>query len=117
MPFLTQWVEMYFPRSLSILKNKGTLVGFGFQNSASGNGGNMVLDFLKIQWWNLLPTKPLANFYLITSMRKKHPNWFKEDLHELFKLLSEKKIQPAIGKIMRLEDAVEAHRQVENAKN
>jgi NADPH2:quinone reductase len=74
----------YFPRSLSVLKKKGTLVGFGYQNSASGNGGNMVLDFLKIQFWNLLPTKPSANFYIITSMRKKHPKWFQEDLSLLF---------------------------------
>ena len=106
----------YFPRSLSILKKKGTLVGFGFQNSASGNGGNMVLDFLKIQLWNLLPTKPYANFYLITSMRKKHPKWFQEDLSTLFKLLSDKKIKPEIGKIMTLDQAVEAHKLVENAK-
>lgn len=106
----------YFPRSLSLLKKKGTLVGFGFQNSASGNGGNMVLDFLKIQLWNLFPTKPSANFYLITSMRKKHPKWFQEDLSELFKLLSHKKIKPEIGKIMTLDQAIEAHKLVENAK-
>lgn len=106
----------YFPRSLSLLKKKGTLVAFGFQNSASGNGGNMILDFLKVKWWNLLPNKPHANFYLITSTRKKHPEWFKEDLQALFKFLLEKKIKPEIGKIMKLEDAVEAHRLVENAE-
>ncbi len=106
----------YFPRSLGVLKKKGTLVGFGFQNSASGNGGNMILDFLKIQLWNLLPTKPSANFYLITSMRKKHPKWFQEDLSTLFKLLSDKKIKPEIGKIMTLDQAVEAHKLVENAE-
>ena len=106
----------YFPRSLSLLKKKGTLVGFGFQNSASGNGGNMVLDFLKIQYWNLLPTKPSANFYLITSMRTKHPKWFQEDLSILFELLADKKIKPEIGKIMTLDQAVEAHKLVENAK-
>ncbi len=106
----------YFPRSLSLLKKKGTLVGFGFQNSASGNGGNMVLDFLKIQYWNLLPTKPSANFYLITSMRTKHPKWFQEDLSILFELLADKKIKPEIGKIMTLDQAVAAHKLVENAK-
>ncbi|MBK8488821.1 MAG: zinc-binding dehydrogenase [Bacteroidetes bacterium] len=106
----------YFPRSLGVLKKKGTLVGFGFQNSASGNGGNMILDFLKIQLWNLLPTKPSANFYLITSMRKKHPKRFQEDLSTLFKLLSDKKIKPEIGKIMTLDQAVEAHKLVENAE-
>ncbi len=106
----------YFPRSLSLLRKQGTLVGFGFQNSASGKGGNVVLDFFKVKWWNLLPAKPSANFYVITSMREKHPDWFKNDLNVLFKLLSERKIKPAIGKIMKLDQAVEAHKLVENAE-
>jgi NADPH:quinone reductase-like Zn-dependent oxidoreductase len=106
----------YFPRSLSVLKKNGTLVGFGYQNSASGNGGNMILDFLKIQLWNLLPSMPHANFYIITSMREKRPKWFQEDLNKLFELLSEKRIKPEIGKIMKIDQVVEAHKLVENAK-
>jgi len=106
----------YFPRSLKVLKKKGTLVGFGYQNSASGNGGNMILDFLKVQIWNLMPTKPHANFYLITSMRKKNPKWFQEDLGRLFELLAEKKIKPEIGKIMSIDEVVEAHKLIDNSK-
>ena len=106
----------YFPRSLKVLKKSGTLVGFGYQNSASGNGGNVILDFLKIQFWNLLPTKPSAYFYIISSWHKDHNDWFQEDLSQLFKLLSEKKIKPAIGKIMNLSEASEAHSLVEEAK-
>ena len=106
----------YFPRSLSILKKKGTLVAYGYQNAASGKDGHVVLDYFKIMFWNLLPTKPSAKFYVITSFRNKHPDWFKEDLKALFKLLSEKKIKPVIGKIMKLDQATEAHRLVENYK-
>lgn len=105
-----------FPRSLKVLKKRGTLVGFGYQSSASGNGGNVVLDYMKIQWWNLLPTKPFANFYIITDWHKDHNDWFQEDLNQLFKLLSEKKIKPKIGKYMKLSEAAEAHRLVENFK-
>lgn len=105
----------YFPRSLKVLKKNGTLVGFGYQNSATGNGGNVVLDYFKILFWNLLPTKPSASFYIISSWHKKHNDWFKEDLGQLFKLLSERKIKPEIGKIMRLSEASEAHRLVEEA--
>lgn len=104
----------YFPRSLSILKKKGTLVAYGYQNAASGKDGNVVFDYFKIMLWNLLPTKPSAKFYIITSLRKKHPEWFKEDLKALFKLLSEKKIEPIIGKVMSLDQAAEAHKLVEN---
>lgn len=106
----------YFPRSLKVLKKKGTLVGFGYQNSASGNGGNVVLDYFKVLFWNLLPTKPSSNFYVISAWHKKHNDWFREDLKQLFTLLSERKIKPEIGKIMKLSEAVEAHRLVESAK-
>ncbi len=106
----------YFPRSLKVLKKSGTLVGFGYQNSASGNGGNVILDYLKIKFWNLNPTKPFAKFYIISDWHKKHNEWFQEDLGQLFKLLSERKIKPVIGKIMNLRDASEAHRLVEEAK-
>lgn len=106
----------YFPRSLKVLKKSGTLVGFGYQNSAGGNGGNVVLDYFKILFWNLLPTKPSANFYIISSWHKEHIGWFKEDLGQLFKLLSEGEIKPEIAKIMDLSEASEAHRLVEEAK-
>ncbi|WKK79396.2 medium chain dehydrogenase/reductase family protein [Marivirga arenosa] len=106
----------YFPKSLNTLKKNGTLIAYGYQNSVDGKGGNVVFDFFKVLFWNLLPTKPSAKFYVITSERKKHPNWFKDDLKTLFKLLEKKKIKPSIGKIMNLEDAAEAHELVENYK-
>lgn len=106
----------YFPRSLKILKKKGILVGFGFQNSASGKGGNKYIDFLKIMLWDLLPTKPRAKFYLISDWHKKQNDAFKEDLMQLFELLKQGKIKPVIARTMKLEEAAEAHRLVEEAK-
>lgn len=104
----------YFPRSLSVLQKKGTLVAYGYQHAASGKGGHVVLDFFKVLWWNLLPAKPRANFYVITSFRKKHPQWFRQDLDELFTLLAQGKIKPLIGKTMRLDQAADAHALVEH---
>lgn len=106
----------YFPRSLKVLKKRGTLVGFGYQNSASGKGGNVILDYFKILFWNLIPTKASANFYIISAWHKQHNDWFQEDLRQLFKLLAENKIKPVIGKIMNLGEAAEAHRLVEDAR-
>ncbi|MDX1350628.1 MAG: medium chain dehydrogenase/reductase family protein [Putridiphycobacter sp.] len=103
----------YFPRSLKVLKKKGTLVGFGYQSSASGQGGNVILDYMKVMFWNLLPFKPAGKFYIISEWHKKHIDWFKADMVELFKLLADGKIQPVIAKTMRLEEAVEAHQLVE----
>jgi len=76
----------------------------------------VILDYFKILFWNLLPTKPSANFYIISAWHKAHNDWFQEDLGKLFKLLSEKKIQPEIGKIMPLSKAADAHRLVEEAR-
>ena len=81
----------------------------------SGNGGNVILDFFKVKFWNLLPNKPSAKFYIISSWHKEHNDWFKEDLGVLFQLLSEKKIKPVIGKVMKLSEAAEAHKLVEAA--
>ncbi len=106
----------YFPRSLKTLNKKGILVGFGFQNSASGKGGNKYLDFLKVMLWNLLPTKPRAQFYLISDWHKKRNPLFKEDLTRLFELLKQGKIKPVIAKTMKLEEAAEAHLLVEEGK-
>ncbi len=106
----------YFPRSLKTLKKKGILVGFGFQNSASGKGGNKYVDFIKIMLWDLLPTKPNAKFYLIADWHKKKNDVFKEDLIQLFELLKQGKIKPVIAKTMKLEEVVEAHRLVEEGK-
>jgi NADPH2:quinone reductase len=105
----------YFPRSLKTLKKSGTLVAFGYQNSVSGKGGNVILDYFKILFWNLNPFKPSANFYIISEWHKKHNEWFKEDLKQLFKLLAEHRIKPQIGRIMNLSEAAEAHKLVEEA--
>ncbi|WP_027420578.1 medium chain dehydrogenase/reductase family protein [Crocinitomix catalasitica] len=105
----------YFPRSLKVLKKRGTLVGFGYQSAASGNGGNVILDFMKVKFWNLLPTKPNANFYIISDWHQKQNDWFKADMQALFNLLATHKIRPEIGKIMDFSQAAEAHKLVESA--
>ncbi len=106
----------YFPRSLKTLKENGTLVGFGFQNSASGKGGNKYLDFIKIMIWDLLPYKPNAKFYLIGDWHKKQHEYFKQDLSALFELLKQGKINPNVFKKIPLKDAKEAHRMIENGE-
>lgn len=104
----------YFPRSLKTLKKDGTLVGFGFQNSASGKGGNKYVDFIKIKLWDLMPTKPNSKFYQIGDWHKHKNEYFKEDLSQLFELLKERKINPNVFKKMPLNKAKEAHRMIEN---
>ena len=104
-----------FKRSFRSLKKGGILVPYGFYNQAMGKGGNVALEFMSIALWNILPNGRKASFYSIGDLRKKNPDWFKEDLGVLFGLLKEGKIKPSIEKRMRLEDAREAHKLIEDA--
>ena len=104
-----------FKRSFKSLKKGGTLVPYGFYNQAMGKGGNVALDYLSIAVWNILPNGRQASFYSIGDLRKKKPEWFKEDLQVLFGLLKDGKIKPSIEKRLKLEDAAQAHELIEQA--
>ncbi len=104
-----------FKRSFKSLKKGGTLVPYGFYKQAMGRGGNIAMEYMNITLWNIIPNGRKASFYSIGALRKKHPEWFKEDLGVLFGLLKEGKIKPSIAKRMKLEDAAQAHELIENA--
>jgi NADPH:quinone reductase-like Zn-dependent oxidoreductase len=104
-----------FKRSLKTLKSGGKLVAYGFYNASTGKGGSILFDFLRIQLMKILPNGRSVSFYSIGSSRKKHPDWFIEDLTKLFTLLSQNEIRPVVGKRMSFADAVIAHELLEKA--
>ena len=104
-----------FKRSFKTLKKGGTFVAYGFYNNAMGKGGSVPLDYLRVKLWDVLPNGRSSTFYSIGAMRKKYPDWFREDLTALFDLLAQGKIKPAIERRMKLEEAAEAHKLVEQA--
>lgn len=104
-----------FKRSFKSLKKGGMLVAYGFYNQALGRGGNVAKDYMNIALWNLLPNGRKAAFYSIGDLRKKNLEWFKKDLSTLFGLLKEDKLKPSIERRMKLEDAAQAHRLIEQA--
>jgi NADPH:quinone reductase-like Zn-dependent oxidoreductase len=104
-----------FKRSFKSLKPGGTLVAYGFYNNAMGKGGNVPLEYTRVALWNFLPNGRSTVFYSIGALRKKHPDWFREDLTELFDLLAQGKIKPVIAERMRLDDALRAHQLIEQA--
>jgi len=105
-----------FKKSFKSLKPGGKLVAFGFYNSVMGRGGNIPLDFFKIMLWNILPNRKRAGFYIIGRLRKKHPEWFKKDLQQLFRLLEKGDIKPEISGHFTLDKAREVHEKIENAE-
>jgi NADPH:quinone reductase-like Zn-dependent oxidoreductase len=104
-----------FKRSFKSLKTGGTLVAYGFYNQAMGGGGSVPMAYTKVALWNILPNGRKTSFYSIGDLRKKNPEWFKEDLAALFGLLKEGKIKPSIERRMKLEDAAQAHELIEQA--
>ena len=100
-------------RSLHALKPGGMLIAFGFQNKVLGHGGSIPLDFVKLKLWDWLPNGHATAFYSIGAMRRRHPEWFREDLARLFAMLGEGRIAPIVAEILPLEEVRRAHERVE----
>ena len=102
-------------RSFRSLREGGRLVGFGFYSAVMGRGGVVPLDLLWLRLWDWSPNKRSASFYSIVPTRKRHPQWFRDDLSALYDLLARGRIKPVIGKYLPLAQAAQAHRLVEDA--
>ena len=100
-------------RSLHALKPGGMLVAFGFQNEVLGHGGSIPMDFVKLTLWDWLPNGHATAFYSIGAMRRKHPEWFREDLGVLFGMLAEGRIAPVVAEVLALAEVRRAHERIE----
>lgn len=100
-------------RSLHVLKPGGMLVAFGFQNEVLGKGGSIPLDFVKLKLWDWLPNGHTTAFYSIGGMRRKHPEWFREDLAKLLEMLAEGRVAPIVAEVLPLAEVRRAHERIE----
>jgi NADPH:quinone reductase-like Zn-dependent oxidoreductase len=100
-------------RSLHALKPGGMLIAYGFQNAVMGKGGSIPMDFVKLKLWDWLPNGHATAFYSIGAMRRRHPDWFREDLATLLAMLAEGRIAPVVAEVMPLAEARRAHRRIE----
>jgi NADPH:quinone reductase-like Zn-dependent oxidoreductase len=89
------------------------LVAFGFGNEVLGRGGSIPMDFVKLKLWDWLPNGHATAFYSIGAMRRKHPEWFREDLAALLAMLGEGRIAPVVAEELPLADVRQAHERVE----
>jgi NADPH:quinone reductase-like Zn-dependent oxidoreductase len=99
-------------RSLGAVKPGGMLVAFGFQNEVLGRGGSIPMDFVKLKLWDWLPNGHATAFYSIGAMRRKHPEWFREDLANLFDMLADGRIEPVVAEVLPLEQVHRAHERI-----
>jgi len=109
----------HLKRSVETVRKGGSVVAYGFYETAN-RGGNVVLDvlsqYLRLALWSLPPQRKHVAFYDIRPQKKKHPDWFREDLTALLGLLAAGTLRPVIAKRLPLEDVVKAHQQVEHAE-
>jgi NADPH:quinone reductase-like Zn-dependent oxidoreductase len=99
-------------RSYQTLRTEGRLITFGVSSAVKAKAGKSFIaasSFLLLSLLRLIPDGHQALFYSIATYKKHHPNWFREDLIELLKLLAQQKIKPIIAEKIPLLEAVRAH--------
>jgi NADPH:quinone reductase-like Zn-dependent oxidoreductase len=62
----------------------------------------------------LVPGKS-ARWYNILTEKKKHPQWFREDLSRVLAMLQAKSIRPVVAERLPLREAGRAHELLERA--
>jgi len=97
----------------------GKLIGYGM-SSVIDKGRPSKLrgaaSFALLGLLGILPDGKTARWYSITTEKKHHPEWFREDLPRLLELLRDKKIRPIISERLPLREASRAHDLIEHAR-
>lgn len=106
-------------RSARTLKRGGHLVTYGMSAMLEASGLQRRLaalsSFAQLGWLKLIPNGRKASFYSVTGVKAQHPDWFRGDLEELFKMTVDGKLEPVIGERLSLEEAAHGHELLENA--
>lgn len=104
-------------RSYSALGKGGRFIGYGMSAAIEGGRRKVLLAGASFAWLGvagLLPGKS-ARWYNIMGEKKKHPEWFREDLARLLKMLEDKSIRPVVAERLPLPEAARAHELLEHA--
>ncbi|PPS42233.1 medium chain dehydrogenase/reductase family protein [Chroococcidiopsis sp. TS-821] len=104
--------------SYKALRNKGRLINYGFSSALTTKHNRKVklaASFLLLSLLQLLPDSHPVVFYSIADSKKRHSDWFREDLTTLLDLLARKQIQPIIAERLPLEKAADAHKLLETS--
>jgi len=115
----TYWWRSYKTLKPGGREGGGMLVGYGISAALRDGRPSKLIgaaSFGLLGLLGILPDGKRAVWYNISTWKKKQPEWFREDLAELFGLLAEKKIAPEIGERLPLREAARAHELLENAR-
>lgn len=106
-----------FASSRNALRCKGKLVAIGLSALVAREASTAALAWCALKaalFYNLLPDGKRSTFYSIAGMRKKHSDWFREDLSALFQALAEGKVSPLVAERIELADVARVHTELES---
>jgi NADPH2:quinone reductase len=107
-------------RSYKALRTGGRLIGYGFgsksreRSSRVGQIVSNVVNWMNVLSLNLIPDSRKVIPYSIQTLKRRQPDWFREDLQIVFNLLKQQKIRPVISTRLPLNQAVQAHELLES---
>lgn len=108
----------HFRRSFSAVRSGGKLIGYGVSAAISNHRASKLVALGSFALLGLLQATSLrrsAVWFNVTTVKKKHPDWFREDLSTLMQLLAEKKLHPQVAERLPLKEAARAHELLESA--
>jgi NADPH:quinone reductase len=107
--------EQGFSRAWRAVGPRGHLSTFGISSAIQGNipFARVGLWFAKLWVWNHFAGDRSTSFYSITTMRRKHPEWFRDDLAELLTLAQRGAILPRGAERIAFDRVAQAHQRLE----
>jgi NADPH:quinone reductase-like Zn-dependent oxidoreductase len=105
-------------RSVKSLRAGGKVVAYGLTSSLRGGQlargrryrfrGLAIFGLLRVAT-RLIPGGKRLLFYSVQRLKRRRPDWYREDLTALLELLRQGKLQPIIAARLPLEEAARAH--------
>jgi NADPH:quinone reductase-like Zn-dependent oxidoreductase len=104
-----------YRRSIAALKPGGQLIAIGYSAGVQAKQGmlSILSSIARLYLWRFLPGGKRARFYSINAMRVRHPEWFREDLEHLFRLLESGEIRPRVAERISFDKVADMHRRLE----
>lgn len=102
-------------RSYKTLRTGGRLVGYGF-GSRSKDGrhrayhiASNIINWINVLALNLMPHRKKIIPYSIQMLKRRKPEWFREDFEILLNLLKHEKVKPIVATRLPLNETARAH--------
>jgi NADPH:quinone reductase-like Zn-dependent oxidoreductase len=107
--------EQGFSRAWRAVGPRGRLSAFGVTAAIQRDASILLVGlwFAKLWWWNRFSGRRSTSFYKITTLRKRHPDWFLSDLGKLLAMAQRGTIKPRVAERVDLAGIADAHARIE----